>query len=141
MRPENWPMIAACAASRPNTSPAIEMTISSNGASENIVKYAIAAAWLIASWLEKPEAVSLIRFQILRNISYRPCRSDFSKQKRGWRGVFRHRQPQVAEPRCRARDIARGPYAPLAEDEPCAFNAANSRRSARISSKRTVTSR
>jgi hypothetical protein len=90
----------------PEYQPAIEMTISSNGASENIVKYAIAAAWLIASWLEKPETVSLIRSQILRNIPYRPCRSDFSKQKRGRRGVFRHRQPQVAEPRCRARDIA-----------------------------------
>ena len=36
--PLNWPMIAACAASRPNTSPAIAMTTSSKGAIEKIVK-------------------------------------------------------------------------------------------------------
>src|SRR5690349_1738199 len=72
MRPLNWPMIAACAASRPNTRPAMAMTISSSGAIEKIVKYAIDAARLKASSAMKPETVSLIRFQLLANIDVRP---------------------------------------------------------------------
>ena len=85
--PLNWPMIAACAASRPNTSPAIEITISSNGAIEKIVKYAIAAARLKASSAMKPETVSLTKSRVLANI-FAPaaCCCIFSEKQAG-RGV------------------------------------------------------